>query len=145
MPKIINSFRGKYYFLSNFYLVDIYYEDINYISIEHAYQAAKTLNRNDRLIISHLKTAGMAKNYGRTSIKLRPDWEDIKFSVMKVLIQTKFQFLNLANALLATADSVLIEGNDWHDSVFGECYCGKCGPGQNMLGKLLMQVRDELK
>ena len=52
----------------------------------------------------------------------------------------------LRQMLLDTGDAILIEGNFWHDNFFGSCTCPKCGnKGQNNLGKLLMQIRDEMK
>ena len=58
-----------------------------------------------------------------------------------------FDFYNRRKKqLLETGDEELIEGNRWHDNVFGSCFCPKCGDkGQNMLGKLLMELRDKLK
>jgi predicted NAD-dependent protein-ADP-ribosyltransferase YbiA (DUF1768 family) len=49
--------------------------------------------------------------------------------------------------LLATGDSMLVEGNIWHDNDWGDCSCERCAnkPGQNNLGRLIMQVRKELQ
>jgi len=44
----INTFRGKYRFLSNFYYAEVNYEGIRYPTVEHAYQAAKTLSTDIR-------------------------------------------------------------------------------------------------
>lgn len=53
----------------------------------------------------------------------------------------------LAQSLKDTGKEVLVEGNLWHDNFYGDCKCDRCNDikGQNLLGKLLMQVRDELK
>jgi predicted NAD-dependent protein-ADP-ribosyltransferase YbiA (DUF1768 family) len=52
-----------------------------------------------------------------------------------------------AEKLLATGNATLIEGNHWHDQYWGDCTCAKHRdvPGMNILGKLLMQVREELR
>lgn len=58
------------------------------------------------------------------------------------LLRYKFsQHMDLREALLATGDAVLVEGNWWGDTFFGVCR----GEGENWLGRMLMQVREELK
>ncbi len=47
----------------------------------------------------------------------------------------------LKRLLLATGDAELIEGNDWGDTIWGMCD----GEGENLLGKILMKVRDKLR
>ena len=49
--------------------------------------------------------------------------------------------------LLGTSTKELVEGNYWHDNVWGDCSCEKCKniKGQNLLGKQLMQVRQEIR
>ena len=67
---------------------------------------------------------------------------------MRNLVYMKFkQNADLANKLLATGDSELIEGNRWHDNVWGDCECSRCinRPGRNLLGKALMEVREVLR
>ena len=65
---------------------------------------------------------------------------------MREVVICKFmQNPDLMKKLLATGDAKLVEGNTWHDNYWGICRCGsrdKCGTGSNMLGKILMQVRD---
>lgn len=136
----IDSFNGEYYFLSNYYHSPIVFEGIHYPTVEHAFQAAKTLNNNKRLEIARMRTPGDAKKAGRT-VSLRPDWEKIKFDVMKKCVTSKFEDYNLRNKLLATGDAELIEGNWWNDTTWGVCN----GVGQNHLGKILMEVRDEIR
>lgn len=138
--KKIDSFNGEYYFLSNYYYSPIVFEGIHYPTVEHAFQAAKTLNNNKRLEIAKMRTPGQAKKAGRT-ISLRPDWEEIKFDVMKKCVKSKFEDYDLRNRLLSTGDVELIEGNWWNDTVWGVCN----GIGQNNLGKILMEVRDEIR
>ena len=48
---------------------------------------------------------------------------------------------NLAQLLIETGDATLIEGNNWDDVVWGVCN----GVGENRLGKILMQIRTEIK
>lgn len=57
------------------------------------------------------------------------------------LQRQKYTVPYLREKLLATGDAELVEGNTWGDRFWGVCN----GVGQNWLGRLLMQVRDEIK
>lgn len=145
MRKIINKkeisfFRDKYAFLSNFYTCMVRYEHINYPTLEHAFQAAKTFDKDIRIKISRLDTAAQAKHIGK-KLLLRPDWEKIKQEIMYSLLQIKFRNSKLKSCLLNTGNIKLIEGNWWGDTYWG-VYNGK---GKNHLGKLLMKLRKELR
>lgn len=62
--------------------------------------------------------------------------------VMLQLLRQKFLGdEELRRKLLRTGDAMLVEGNYWGDTYWGVCF----GSGKNMLGKLLMQVREELR
>jgi len=79
-------------------------------------------------------------------ITLRDDWENIKNNVMYSILFAKFnQNKNLMDKLMKTYPSVLIEGNYWHDDYWGDCYCHKHRyvRGNNILGKMLMKLREE--
>jgi ribA/ribD-fused uncharacterized protein len=134
---MINSFSGEYRFLSNFWPVRVSYEEEEYPSVEHAYTAAKTLNKELRKEIQKVSSPGSAKKLGRRLV-LRSDWGDIKLSVMESLLQQKFSKDPLKKQLLNTKPLYLEEGNNWGDVFWGVCK----GVGQNNLGKLLMKIRD---
>lgn len=77
-------------------------------------------------------------------VKLRPDWEDVKEQVMEDIVRAKFtQNQYLGDWLLNTGDAELIEGNNWGDTTWGVDIRTK--KGKNLLGKILMKVRAELK
>lgn len=137
---MIGPFTEQYRWLSNFHHCKILYEEIEYPSVEHAYQAAKTLNPAIRKHISHLLTPGAAKRYGK-KLTLKPNWNEVKTSVMKGLIRIKFQDESLRRLLLATGDEELVEVNTWGDRFWGKVH----GAGYNHLGIILMAVREELK
>lgn len=145
MTRIINNFSGNFRFLSNFYPAEVEYEGILFPTSEHAYQAAKTLIYTERLAISKLDTPGEAKKAGRRLNKVRDDWEAIKYDEMVNILRIKFYDRILMQRLLATINHVLVEGNHWHDNIWGDCQCPKCRNkrGLNLLGKALMQIRDE--
>ena len=132
----IDSFDGQYAFLSNFYDSPITYEGINYPTVEHAFQAAKSMDSSVRKTIANMDTPGKAKRAGR-KVELRSDWETVKFDVMKELVTLKFQIPELREKLKATGDAELIEGNTRKDTCWGVCN----GKGADNLGKILMEVR----
>ena len=143
---VIDSFRGDYEFLSNFYPCLISHDGLEYKNLEAAFQAAKCTSLNDRIKFTNLD-AGEAKKIGRNVI-LRRDWETVKYFVMTELLVIKFAFNpRLMRSLRATGSAMLIEGNSWHDNYWGNCTCPKCEavPGYNHLGKLLMVLRDNTK
>ena len=135
----IMGFKSRYRFLSNFYPVDIEYEGILYPSVEHAYQAAKTTDINEKLIISKLSTALEAKHHGYKT-QLKENWDDIKIDIMFELLKLKFQNDELKMQLIQTKDKYIEETNTWGDKFWG--VCGTIG--HNHLGQLLMKVRAEL-
>lgn len=106
----------------------------------------KTLDVDERRAIANALTPGKAKRMGH-KVSLRPDWESIKDDVMLEGLYRKFANEELADWLLDTGDEWLEEGNYWHDNHFGVCYCTECQDirAKNVLGKLLMKVREEIK
>lgn len=138
----ILCFMGVNRFLSNFWPCNIVFEGESYRSVEAAYVASKTTDPEIRAQVRRLQTSGDCKKYGKM-IKLRPDFENIKMDVMKYLVSYKFSSKNpeLMQRLIDTGDRELIEGNDWGDVYWGVCN----GVGENRLGRILMDVREELK
>jgi len=136
--KAIDSFDGKYAFLSNFYPCEVRYEGEYFPSVEHAYQAAKA-PQAERGRFKAGVTPGQAKKLGK--IFKPEDWHNRKVAIMSSLLQQKFHQRNaLAELLVETGDAELIEGNTWGDTFWGVCN----GVGSNMLGQMLMRERDEL-
>lgn len=137
---MIKVFDGEYAFLSNFYERQVEYEGITYGSSEAAFQAQKTLDIEERLQFATL-TPMQSKRKGR-KVTLRPDWEGVKVLTMYEIVLAKFtQNPDLAEKLIATGDEELVEGNYWHDTFWGVCD----GVGTNFLGKILMDVRENIK
>jgi ribA/ribD-fused uncharacterized protein len=140
MMQVIDSFSGEYRFLSNFYTAPVKLDGESYLSVEHAYQAAKTFDKDVRRGIKLCGSAGKAKRLGK-SIPLRDDWESVKLQIMEDLVYCKFANNSLPRIkLLQTGDAELIEGNNWGDKFWGVCN----GEGENHLGKILMAVRNHL-
>lgn len=138
---MIDSFNGRYRFLSNFYPNRVCYRGLVYRTAEHAYQCAKTIDITERHAIRKSRTSYGAKKLGRRAT-LREDWEDTKIEVMRAIVLCKFeQDEELRNDLIATDDQELVEGNHWHDTFWGVCD----GEGENHLGRILMEVRELLQ
>lgn len=138
---MILSFRDEYFFLSNFYPVEIKLDGIVYPNAEAAFQAQKTLDVEERRKFSMLKEPVQAKRLGR-KVKLRDDWEEVKLDIMTEIVSQKFlQHPHLIEMLLQTGDEELVEGNKWGDRFWGVCK----GKGENHLGKILMKIRDVYK
>ena len=136
---MINKFIGEYYFLSNNYETTVEFDGITYHSSEAAYHAQKTLDMEERASFAKL-SADEAKNKGR-SVKLREDWEIVRFDTMYRVCRAKFaQNPVIAQRLLDTGIEELVDGNDHGDTYWGRVD----GKGENYLGKLLMRIRTEL-
>ena len=137
---MIDSFRGEYYFLSNFYSSKVTYEGITYLNNEAAFQSMKTLDMKERAAFAYLDPSA-AKKAGRR-VSLRKDWEDVKIDIMYEICKAKFtQNEELGRKLLETGDVELVEGNDWNDRIWGKVN----GVGANNLGRILMRIREELR
>ena len=133
------KFRGKYYFLSNFYPAKITYRGFNFNSVEHGYQAFKAIYEEDFRKIQYAKSSKSAKRLG-SLIPVRDDWDDIKLNIMYNLLEEKFSILYFKERLLEI-DEPIIEENDWGDTFWG-VYNGK---GENNLGKLLTKIKNEIE
>jgi ribA/ribD-fused uncharacterized protein len=139
-------FRNEYAFLSNMYALKnpICAKKggvlVKFYSVENYFQASKCINIQDVLKIASLSPVE-AKRYGR-HVALRKDWSEIRVKVMYNGLKVKFaKNPELAEKLKALKDTYIQEDNTWNDYFWGVCR----GRGSNTLGKLLMQVRDELK
>ena len=139
MAQYIDRFTGKYRFLSNFWPCAVKFEGVEYPSVEHAYQAAKTNGPSERAWILTAPSPGEAKKRGR-KVTLRPDWDESTRSlVMAYLLVQKFRSPDLAQKLLETGDAELVEGNTWGDTFWGVDL--RTGAGENVLGKALAALR----
>lgn len=148
---MIDKFEGRYRFLSNFYPCKIEHKGIVYPSVEHFYVAMKVTEMqlidgnyytaaDFREMLARIKEPGDVKKLGQR-IKLRKDWDDKKLEFMNWAVREKFKNETLSEMLISTGDQELIEGNWWKDYFWGVCN----GKGENHLGKILMEVREELK
>ena len=128
---------------SNFARFPIKLKGKNWPTSEHYFQAMKFQSEKDSEKIRKSKTPTEAARLGRDrKKKLRKDWESVKISVMREAIRAKFtQHEDLRELLLSTGNAKLVERTE-NDAFWGD---GGDGSGKNMLGRLLMKLRDELR
>lgn len=156
----IESFRGDYAFLSNFYESPIAVGiptapgelvEVVFPTGEHAFHAGKGLHSPDlspydagkwALVVSQAETPNQAKYFGRRINLDVQSWNTYSIQHMWWVQREKYsQNPHLADLLVATGDATLIEGNTWGDRIWGQVD----GVGENILGEILMTLRRELK
>jgi len=141
---MIQQFKGKHNFLSNFYRVKLIIDGEEYPSTEHYFQSMKFTDPKIREEIRTTSTPGQSKKLARQyNTLVREDWFDISLEVMEKALKSKFSIPKLKEKLLSTGEVELQEGNTWHDTFWGVDL--KTGKGDNHLGILLMKIRDEFQ
>ena len=135
--------NDPYGFLSNFFRSPINLDGFTWPTTEHYFQAQKFADPARQAAIRVAPTPGVAKQLAwADDTGLRSDWNAVRDDVMLIALRAKFtQHETLRGQLLATGDALLVEHTHL-DSYWGD---GGDGSGQNRLGLLLMQVRDELR
>lgn len=143
--KFYSHFK-EYGVFSNFFEAGFFDENGLYFpTSEHYYHYHKFIRTNPEVAQKILDSSRASVAYRRSrqyKEEVDPDWDKIKVEVMRKAIYYKFtQNPDLKAKLLATKDAVLIEDSP-RDYFWG---IGADGSGQNMLGKLLMELRERLK
>jgi N-glycosidase YbiA len=143
--EVINfySTKDEYGCFSNFAAYPFRINNKVWKTSEHYFQAQKFAGTEHeeelRLVDSPMVVARMGRDRKRP---LRKDWEVVKDDIMREALRAKFtQHEDLKKILLETGDAYLVE-HTTNDSYWGD---GGDGSGRNMLGKLLMELREELK
>jgi N-glycosidase YbiA len=110
---------------------------------EHYFQAKKFAGTAYEEQVRTSPTPMAAARLGRDrSLPLRQDWEAVKDNIMREAVRLKFSAnREICNILLATGDEELVEKTT-DDYYWG---CGTQGTGQNMLGRILMELREQLR
>ncbi|MBW4632584.1 MAG: DUF1768 domain-containing protein [Iphinoe sp. HA4291-MV1] len=131
---------------SNFSPHGIIMQDIYWSTVEHYYQAQKFVGTSDAMIIPlihNAKTPELAAALGRDCTRqIRLDWEEVKTQVMREAVLKKFlTHADIREILLTTGNKLIVE-NSPTDYFWG---CGVDETGHNHLGKILMNVREEIR
>ena len=118
-----DAFEGpnEYAFLSNFYVGQpLRFRGLPFASGEHLFQAFKARTTADREAVRTCATPAEAKQQGKHTLRLRPDWERVKYDAMRLVLAVKFaRAREEGPLLLATGDALLVEGTMWGDRVWG--------------------------
>lgn len=117
--------------------------EAEYETVEHYFAASKATTEQDHDIIRTMRGPWDAKRAGRRT-PLREDWEDVKYEVMLTALRVKFSESEYRTALLDTGDRLIAEDSPT-DYVWGIRDRHHGYGGRNLLGKALMQVREELR
>lgn len=168
-----NDVKSRYFPFSNYYTKRGWFVEIDgkqYASTEHYFQAQKFVYDHSTdadmeyaKLIQCASTPNIARelagqkikggypwrtklnpiilDYLQKGVTVRPDWDHVRVDVMRKAVRAKFsQDERLMLLLLETKEAVIVEDSP-RDAFWG---IGKNGKGENMLGKVLMCVRQEL-
>jgi|SRR5579871_1551393 ribA/ribD-fused uncharacterized protein len=135
--------HDEYGFFSNFARYPVVIRGHTWPTTEHYFQAQKFAGTAHEGAILHASSPAVAARMGRSRQRpLRPDWEQVKDEIMHEALLAKFiQYPELRAQLLATGNARIVE-HTARDRYWAD---GGDGSGRNMLGVLLMRVRDELR
>jgi ribA/ribD-fused uncharacterized protein len=160
--KPVMSFKeDPYKFLSNMTRCPdgIKAHGYTYPTVEHAFQASKCVNPEWHARVAAVDDPYLVKKMARNELSMygwNPRWDLARRGVMHALLLQKFSVEPFKALLLNTGDRELVEGNWWHDNYWGVCTgrggrgCNRCEnevptKGENVLGKLLMDIRAKLR
>ncbi len=140
----INFYRvnDKFGCFSNFSAHPIFLDGTTWPTSEHYFQAQKFKDYEIQRKIQSASSPMIAAELGRNrNFELRHDWEDIKNDIMRKAVNAKvMQHSDVRETLLSTGTAIIYEhtknDNYWAD--------GGDKSGQNMLGIILMEIRDGL-
>ncbi len=141
--KQIFFYEQEFYIFSNFSSFKLDWKGYDWMTSEHAYHSEKF---GDKDILEKLKATRSAHDAMKLAYsnrdKYRKDWDEIKLKVMKDILRAKVeQHPYVKKKLLESGNKELIE-NSWRDSYWG---WGENQKGENHLGKLWMEIRDEIR
>ena len=151
---VFGGIHSSYNFLSNFYPETVSYDGIEFEDVERAYQYAKCtkfkdIENSERIMCSRSPSA--AKHIGSSVKNFKSkEWDKVKEEIMLKLLKTKFSpGSDMANKLAATAGKSLAEAGQSVVYSVGMSLNNKdlfdtTKWTKNVLGKLLMKVREEL-
>ncbi len=145
MDEVIGFYTREFYPLDNFGSFKVLYKGYLYSSSEEAYQAAKFMGVAPEVEqqIKDSYSAHEAKKIASANRdKQRKDWDEVKVQIMEELLRLKLdQNPYVKKKLLETGDYLIVEDSPT-DSFWG---WGEDRKGENVMGKLWMKLRDELR
>ncbi len=133
---------------SNFYKSTMKIDGVDYATVEHYYQSKKFEGTVFEEYVRYQASPMKAKKLAYTEEArqyFRSDWENIKVQVMATALFYKFKSPAMKNLLLSTDDAEIVEFSK-KDFFWGsnENEYEEGTGGQNILGKMLMELRTKL-
>jgi ribA/ribD-fused uncharacterized protein len=145
-PSRVRFYEHDFYVLSNFSAFKLHWKGLPFDTSEAAYHWEKFSGDSGaaQLMRRFILTASSAHEAFKVAEHNKPhrraDWDDVKVGIMRDILRAKAQQHEyVRRKLLATGDRELVE-DSWRDDFWG---WGANRDGQNMLGKLWMEVRAE--
>lgn len=132
---------------SNLFRRPVLFEGEEFPTAEHAYQAGKARKKDVRAWILSAPSPSLVAMaaHGLYTWDIVPNWSKVKFDRMREVLRAKFaQHEDLRHLLLSTGSARLVESCKT-DNLVNRTWGEVNGKGKNMLGRLLMEVRDELR
>lgn len=113
-----------------------------YPTSEHAYHSEKFEDEKLKEELRNTRSAHDSQKFANANKdKRRSDWDDVKLGIMKEILKEKvLQHPYVMKKLIDSGQKELVE-DSWRDNYWG---WGPNKDGENHLGKLWMEVRDEL-
>ena len=133
----------EFYVFDNFSSFQVEWRGVLWATSEHAYQAAKFFG-TDKEIVERIKMAKSAHDAQKITSENRDkrlkNWDEIKVGVMKEILRNKIkQHSYVLKKLLQSGNREIVE-DSWRDNQWG---WGEDKKGQNLLGKIWMELRQE--
>jgi hypothetical protein len=140
--KPVLFYEDEYYWLSNFSAHQVEFDGRLYPTAEHAYQAQKFIDDRIKEKVRSAKSPVLAKAIAyRYKKNWRPNWHTMKVEIMKKIAAAKLaQHEDIRQALIKTGQAEIKE-NSPVDYFWG---IGRDGRGQNLMGKIWMQLREKV-
>jgi ribA/ribD-fused uncharacterized protein len=142
--KQVFFYEQEFYVLSNFSAFTLQWKGLRFDTSEAAYHWEKfthfgRISEAIRLAPSAHEAFKIAQKWKGFQ---RFDWDEVKVGIMKDMLRAKAeQHEYVRRKLLETGDRQLVE-DSWRDNFWG---WGPNKDGQNILGKLWMEIREEIK
>lgn len=137
---VLRGFFGRNAWLGNSYPAAFRIDGLTWKSVDHYVFAKRAIKESDRDAVREAETPIKARTVSKT-MRWRPDWKEADVENVKAAVEAKFfQNVELGRKLIYTRDIELVHENRWGDKLWGVCE----GEGENLLGKLLMEIREKL-
>ena len=142
MDKVL-FYEVQWYMFSNFSSFAVFWKNKIWMTVEHAYQAAKFFDESIFQEVFLARSAHDAKQIAKKYKHfIRPDWFQVNVAIMEEIVRAKLeQHPYIQKKLLETGEAEIVEDSP-KDAFWGR---GPSWNGENHLGKIWMKLRNELK